>query len=86
MHIFSLVRSQRRSIDSCPTPGYSLEKHLHNHLPAAQKRVADELARAESDFGHDVDFPGGLRRSLSKCAFGVEEVLSSLGCFARCVA
>lgn len=37
-----------------------MEKHLHNHLPAAQERVADELARAESDFGHDVDFPGGV--------------------------
>jgi len=29
-----------------------VEGNSHDHLLAAQKRVADELARAESNFGH----------------------------------
>lgn len=31
-------------------------KNSHDHLLAAQEGVANELARAESDFGHVCDF------------------------------
>jgi hypothetical protein len=43
--------------------------HLHNHLATTEERVADELARAQSNLG--ISHGGGpaARRGVSNCLY-----------------